>query len=95
MWQLKATNKASWSWNKLLKLRGLAQKFIDRKEGNDYWKILENKYKATVVYEVLRLKKEKNAWLKLIWGSFVIPKHVFIAWMDVLNRLPTKDRMSR
>ena len=57
--------------------------------------ILENKYKATVVWEVLRPKKEKNAWHRLIWGSFVVPKHAFIAWMDVLNRLLTKDRMSR
>ena len=93
LWQLEATKGASWNWNKLLKLRGLAQQFIDRREGKDYWKIPGNKYKAATVWEVLRPKKEKNVWHRLIWGSFVVPKHAFIAWMAVLNRLPTMDRM--
>ena len=95
MWQLEATNGGNWSWNKLLKLRGLAQQFIDRRNGNDNWIFPGNRYKASVVWEVLRPKKEKYAWHRLIWGSYVTPKHAFIAWMTVLNRLPTKDRMSR
>ena len=32
-------------------------------------------------------------WHKLLWGSSTVPKYSFIAWMAVLDRLSTKDRM--
>ena len=32
-------------------------------------------------------------YLLLSWPCFVLPKHAVIAWMAILNRLPTKDRL--
>ena len=29
----------------------------------------------------------------MIWAPFVMPKHSMIAWMTMINRLPTKDRL--
>ena len=33
-------------------------------------------------------------WHRLLWASLAIPKHVIIAWMAILNKLPTKDRLT-
>ena len=35
----------------------------------------------------------KKEWHRLLWTSLIIPKHVIVAWMAVLNRLPIMDRM--
>ena len=29
----------------------------------------------------------------MVWSSLNVPKHFFISWMVILNRLPTRDRM--
>ena len=93
LWQLTETQGGSWSWNKLLRLRSLAQQFVERNEGRECWKFHGDRYRTAAVWEVLRPKNEKVAWHKLIWTSFVVPKHCLIAWMAILNRLPTKDRL--
>ena len=59
------------------------------------WKFPGNNYSAVAVWRELRPKKEKVAWHRLIWSPFVVPKHAIIAWMAILNRLPTKDRLRR
>ena len=51
------------------------------------------KYKTATVWEEIRPKKRKKEWQKLVWTSLVVPKHAVIAWMAILNRLPTKDRL--
>ena len=42
---------------------------------------------------MIRPKREKVTWHKLLWWSLAIPKHTIIVWMVILNRLPTKDRL--
>ena len=93
LWQLTETQEGSWSWYKLLRLRNLAQQFVERNERRECWKFPRDRYRIAAIWEVLRPKNEKVAWHKLIWTSFVVPKHRLIAWMTILNRLPTKVRL--
>ena len=94
LWDQEETqNGGSWAWKKLLKLRSLAQRFIIKQDGREMWKFHGNKYSAAAVWREIRPKKEKVAWHRLIWSPFVMPKHAIIAWMAILNRLPTKDRL--
>ncbi|KAJ8419350.1 hypothetical protein Cgig2_015351 [Carnegiea gigantea] len=37
----------------------------------------------------------KVPWAKVIWTGTVIPRHAFISWTFLLQRLPTKHRISR
>ncbi|KAK5836985.1 hypothetical protein PVK06_012791 [Gossypium arboreum] len=46
------------------------------------------------ILEEIRVKNNKVPWHKLIRFALHIPKHSIIAWMVVLNRLPTKDKLS-
>ena len=93
IWSISATQNNSWSWRKMLQLRPLARKFVKLENGVEKWKFLGKKYSVTDVWEELRPKQDKVPWHKFLWGSMAIPKHVFISWMAILNRLPTKDRL--
>ena len=93
IWQHSVSHNSSWSWRKLLKLRPLTGDFVELNNGNERWKITGEKYKTAEVWSVIRLKKEKVTWHKLVWSTSNVPKHAFISWLAVLNRLPTKDRL--
>ena len=41
----------------------------------------------------LRTKGNEVNWWNLIWFSLNIPRHSFIGWLAILNKLPTKERM--
>ena len=76
-----------------MKLRSSACDFVELNNGNERWKIAGEKYKAAEVWSAIRPKKGKVTWHKLVWSTFNVPKHAFISWLAVLNRLPTKDRL--
>ena len=77
----------------MLRLRTIAQSFIAVEDGIETWKIAGSRYKAAAVWKEIRPKKKKVCWHRLVWDPLVVPKHAVIAWMAILNRLPTMDRM--
>ncbi|XVE83810.1 hypothetical protein DITRI_Ditri16bG0117100 [Diplodiscus trichospermus] len=85
---------SSWSWKKLIQLRDLARTFIEVKNGVEVWRYQGNKYMAAKVWKEIRPKQSKISWCRMIWASPSIPKHAIIAWMAILDRLPTKDRLA-
>ena len=74
-------------------MRSLARQFVEIKDGEEVWKMARNKYSIAEVWRVIRPRKEKVLWHRLLWGTLTIPKHSVIAWMAILNRLPTLDRL--
>ena len=93
IWQIPEAKNGSWNWNKLLRLRPLAQTFIENKDGREVWKLEGGRYSASTVWGEIRPKKEKISWHRLVWNPFVVPKHAVITWLAILNRLPTVDRL--
>ncbi|XP_039045554.1 uncharacterized protein LOC120185389 [Hibiscus syriacus] len=79
-------NRASfnWSFNRILKLRSAATTPISIRASSikDIW-------------QDIRVKEIKVPWHSLIWFPQHIPKHSLIAWMAILDRLPTRDRLMR
>ena len=49
------------------------------------------KFSIAKVWKVIRIRKEKVEWHRLLWSSLTIPKHSVIVWMAILNRLLTLD----
>ena len=94
IWDVSATHTSSWNWKKLLQLRGLARRFVELKNGVEVWKFPGCKYSAAAVWKELRQRQNKVPWARFLWGSMAIPKHSFITWMALLNRLPTLDRLA-
>ncbi|KAL4317758.1 hypothetical protein GQ457_18G024920 [Hibiscus cannabinus] len=47
------------------------------------------------VWTAIRIVNEEVMWHKIVWFSMRVSKHSLLAWMSILNRLPTSDRMQR
>ncbi|GKV26859.1 hypothetical protein SLEP1_g36079 [Rubroshorea leprosula] len=43
----------------------------------------------------LRSEQDRKIWYKLFWFSQAIPKHNFISWLAILNRLSTRTRQRK
>ena len=94
IWEVSATQSSSWNWKKLLQLRVLASRFVEFKNGVEVWKYPGSKYSAATVWKEIRQKQDKVSWARFLWSTMAIPKHTFISWMAILNRLPTMDRLN-
>ena len=66
---------------------------MEVQNGEEVWKLTGAKCSIAEVWKVIRTRKEKAEWHRLLWSSLTIPKHSVIVWMVVLNRLPTLDRL--
>ncbi|XP_039070447.1 uncharacterized protein LOC120217411 [Hibiscus syriacus] len=82
-WQYQAGVNVRWSIRRLLKLRTEASPII-----------LSNPVQTRDIWNLIRFKEQKVTWHKLTWFPLHIPKLSLIAWMIILNRLPTRDRLN-
>lgn len=60
------------------------------------WEIdgkVEKAYSIGTVYHNLREQGACVPWFLTIWNKGGIPRHSFLAWLFVLNRCPTRDRI--
>ena len=51
------------------------------------------KFNCADTWQHLRGKQAEVQWWKLIWFNKAIPRHGFIGWLTMKNRLATKDRL--
>ncbi|XP_038996104.1 uncharacterized protein LOC120120557 [Hibiscus syriacus] len=73
---------------KLLNLREVARTlFLPSTD----WRLISSKW----IWGNIRISRENVNWHKIIWFPAHIPKCSLISWMDIPNRLPTKDRLIR
>lgn len=81
--------KSWFSWNmkkkKLLQLSDLAQSFIVWRNDRACWSLSGGK---------IRLRYNHAPWSKFLLTSPSIPKHKFVAWMALNDRLPTLQKIS-
>lgn len=52
-----------------------------------------SKFSAETAWEDMRTRGENVKWNNLIWYSQGIPRHSFILWLPIKERLQTQDRM--
>ncbi|XP_039005001.1 uncharacterized protein LOC120132276 [Hibiscus syriacus] len=84
LWQMENRASFSWSFNRILKLRSAATTPISNGASS-----------VKDIWQEIRVKEIKVPWHSLIWFPQHIPKHSLIAWMAILDRLPTRDRLMR
>ena len=51
-------------------------------------------YTVASAYAWLSPDMDKVPWAEWVWNSLSIPKHRFIAWLTVLGRLRTRDKLT-
>ncbi|KAM6544056.1 hypothetical protein CsatB_008503 [Cannabis sativa] len=86
-WSYKATSAASWYWKKLVTIKERARELFDEDQ------VLNEKYKVVVGFQSLRPSTCRVEWSSIVWSRMNMPKHSFIFWLSMLNRLKTKDRI--
>ncbi|XP_062103556.1 uncharacterized protein LOC133814638 [Humulus lupulus] len=88
-WGYKAPVGSSWYWKQVVKVK---EKF---KEINLTQFCPNGVYRPADGYKALVLHHQKVSWYREVWNRTIIPKHRFILWLAVLDRLQVKDRLFR
>ncbi|GFS39914.1 hypothetical protein Acr_00g0065540 [Actinidia rufa] len=58
----------------------------------DQW-VINGKFSSKAAYEFFRPRKLPLIWPNLVWHSSIIPRHSFIIWLGLKERLQTKDKL--
>ena len=52
------------------------------------------KFNVKACYEFFKPKGSKPCWTKIVWHRTLMPKHSFIMWLGLKERLFTRDKLS-
>ena len=52
-------------------------------------------YATNIVWKDVRIEGDCVKWKKLVWFSNCIPKHAFILWLAVKQKLCTQDKLQK
>ena len=74
---------------RIISEEGSQQAALDRMQ---QWITLE-KFNVKASYEFFRPKGMKAYWTKVVWHRSIMPKHSFILWLSLQERLLTRDKM--
>ncbi|XP_039024717.1 uncharacterized protein LOC120157747 [Hibiscus syriacus] len=89
-WSKEVDSKAQFSWTlrKLIKMREEARRLFCSMANLSL-------IKGSWIWENIRQRRENVDWHRLIWFPAHVPKFSVVAWMVMLDRLTTKDRLGR
>ncbi|CAL1388599.1 unnamed protein product [Linum trigynum] len=93
-WEISISSAGTWIWRQLLKCREYAAAYISGAPPNLLWQGQQMKrYSVTRVWDTIRERKQVVEWRKLVWSKEIIPRHGFILWMDLHDRLVMQDKL--
>lgn len=81
---------ASWHWKQLLKARDV---FCPRSVNGSWGGLVHGVYSVKAGYEWLLGTHEMFRYSKAVWNACILPKHAFILWLLMRQRLLTTDRL--
>ncbi|XP_020250863.1 uncharacterized protein LOC109828245 [Asparagus officinalis] len=96
IWQVEARSGDSWMWKQLFRIRNKVMAVLG---GADNTKTLimssckNSKPILSILYKNLSAAVISVPWYKTVWGGLNVPKHSFISWLAIQNRLLTQDRL--
>ncbi|KAH0675380.1 hypothetical protein KY285_023181 [Solanum tuberosum] len=90
VWNHKAPVDSSWYWRKIHSMKGKMQSWHTQ---DSYWLTKGGEYSITRSYIDLRGTHSSSHIAECIWSVVAQPKHRFILWLVVQDRLLTKERM--
>lgn len=73
---------------------------VELLDEEDYfeWEIdgrVRQSYRTGETYTYLKGPQPLVPWAKIVWFSYGIPRHCFLTWLVLLDRCPTRDRLTR
>ena len=87
VWEHEAPSYSSWTWRKLVSIMKEAKDAVQRQHGGNY--------SITQGYKWFCDAQVKVRWDKQVWNRLNLPKHSFIMWLAVQDRLNTRARIQK
>lgn len=84
---------SSWCWKKICSIKDYSNDSWLKSKSLD-WKSL-TQYRVSSGYSWQQENHGKVNCDKIIWARTITPRHAFITWVYIQNRLPTKLRLRR
>lgn len=86
-WTYKPKSDCSWYWRKIIKVRDKLQPlFLSPNISN---------YTVTMGYKWLLGEQHIYKWPNAIWARAILPRHSFVAWVFMNQKLPVLVRLAR
>ncbi|XP_020254117.1 uncharacterized protein LOC109831192 [Asparagus officinalis] len=96
IWQVEARSGDSWMWKQLLRIRNKVMAVLGGAD-NTKTLIMSSCKNSTPILSILYMNLSATVisvpWYKTVWGGLNVPKHSFISWLAIQNRLLTQDRL--
>ncbi|XP_074313956.1 uncharacterized protein LOC141649156 [Silene latifolia] len=87
--------KNSFTWNTFLQWGSWYGGYIASPDSNGCWLADMRGYTVSSGYEWLRQKNQPVGWARLIWKSWMVPKHSFFCWLLLRKALNVKEKLFR
>ncbi|XP_074278518.1 uncharacterized protein LOC141602104 [Silene latifolia] len=81
---------SSWYWRKICQVKDT---FNEAYQQNLWSETIGNEYSIAKGYEFLRDKGETMNWHNMVWNTWSLPKHGFMAWIYQHKNMNTKDKL--
>ncbi|XP_062104537.1 uncharacterized protein LOC133815748 [Humulus lupulus] len=88
-WDHCGSLQSSWYWKKIVEVKEKFKHLIDIS------RFIQEDYTIKNGYHLLCAVSKRAQWCSEVWSRLNIPKHSFILWMAMLDRLKTKQRLMR
>ncbi|XP_056690351.1 uncharacterized protein [Spinacia oleracea] len=89
-WEYQPNTSASWYWRKICETKEVLKQYYTIAEFSSI-----TCYSVKDVYKKLTGQKPLVHWDHMVWNRLNTPKHKFICWMAVQDRLQTTARLAR
>uniref|UniRef100_A0A803PIJ5 Reverse transcriptase zinc-binding domain-containing protein n=1 Tax=Cannabis sativa TaxID=3483 RepID=A0A803PIJ5_CANSA len=86
-WEYKAPMNGSWYWRKMVEIKEKIRLLVQQ----DVFAAKE--YKIVDGYIYFEQDWGKVSWSNLVWSRLNVPKHSFLLWLAMVNRLKAQDRL--
>ncbi|XP_062114229.1 uncharacterized protein LOC133825280 [Humulus lupulus] len=88
-WDYKCPSDCSWYWKRLVAVKDCFKAKISAVS------FLSQRYHIQLGVNLLVSPEVRVPWRKFVWDRFITPKHRFIMWLVMWDRLHTKNRIAR
>ncbi|XP_062113351.1 uncharacterized protein LOC133824483 [Humulus lupulus] len=88
-WEYSVQQNCSWYWKKIVAIKDLFKVKLDKAA------FIAMKHSIQSVYDILYDQHINVQWSKSVWERISIPKHRFILWLVMLQKLSTRSYISR
>ncbi|CAL1408552.1 unnamed protein product [Linum trigynum] len=96
IWCIPPTISCSWAWKKVVKVRVLAEGYLQARNNGVFWNGFHmERYYVTKVWETIRVKQPQVPWCKLVWKSLCSPRDKHIIWLIIQDRISTLDKIQK